>query len=91
MLRPTDVSTHLRVHQLNQFADIAHMARAHLGDKHLMGRRELFADDAGHAHRRIEARRRGQHVVFDRQNIAQQKLRARLAIAAVMPILIRFG
>lgn len=37
---------HLRVHQLNQFADIAHMARAHLGDKHLMGRRELFADDA---------------------------------------------
>ena len=58
------------------------MARAHLGDEHLMRGRKLFADHAGHAHRRIEARRRGQHVVFHGEDVAQQKFRARLAVAA---------
>ena len=70
------------MNQLDQLLDVPYMPRTHLGDEHLMCGRQLLTDDAGHAHRRVKARRRRQHAVFHRQNVPEQKLRACLAVAA---------
>ena len=68
--------------QVDQLANVADMAGAHLRDEHLMRGHQLLTDDARHAHGRVEARGRRQHAVFDGEDVAQQELRACLAVAA---------
>ena len=72
----------LGMHQIAKLLDIAHMTRTHFSDKNLMLAFELLVDNARKAHRRIEAGGRGQHAVFLREYIAQDKFGGGLAVAA---------
>jgi len=58
------------------------MARAHLGDEHLMERLQVLSDDPGQAHRRIEAGRRRQHRVLLAENRRQDELGGCLSVTA---------
>ena len=74
--------TPVRVHHIADLLDIPHMAGAHLTEKDLMVRPQMFPDRPNHAHGRVETLRRHQHAVTGLQQCLQIKLHAGLSVAS---------
>ena len=53
----------LRARQAHEILNVAALLRAHFGDEHLMLLRKRIVHHARNAHRRVEARRSGQHAI----------------------------